>query len=523
MSLGFDSQIMNKLRASVASLRTTVNFLDLADLENFWKQVEQLADKFDWQFYCGYYDDLSHLSNSKEALEHWIVFGQFEGRLPNQEALEAQFKLKKLSLPEDFDAEKYWILNPDLQKQFAKNQYTEFKLIEHFLQYGKAEGRPYQTYFDWKFYLEYNDDLTYLTTSEIAYEHWLTVGQLEGRFASEAELVRFLQQKQIDLPSKFDFNVYLSLNPDLQIKFSDHKYKQYKATEHFLNQGKLSGRHYSYDCLLATESPASQSIQQKTIELYSALFNPHHYLQQCSSSDKPSSNCLIHLIQKNIENYHLLNKELQCLVEAVVFYRLALQLQPGSAEVVTRLNGIVNYGEQFYQHNCSIYPCDDDVYAQWLRENSPNANDLWQMAKAVADFSYKPLISIILPVYNTPEPYLREALQSVLNQIYPYWELCIADDQSTQAHVRSILEEYAAQDSRIKLLFRSTNGHISACSNSALTLATGEFVTFLDHDDIITPDALYEVAVSVEEVDSLLPFFEVSADGVDLSDDDLLE
>ena len=115
------------------------------------------------------------------------------------------------------------------------------------------------------------------------------------------------------------------------------------------------------------------------------------------------------------------------------------------------------------------------------------------MSEAVESFRYKPLISVILPVYNTPEDFLREAIQSVIDQVYPYWELCIADDASTRSSIQSILAEYQEKDSRIKVVFRTQNGHISASSNSALELATGEFIALLDHDDVLTPDALYEV------------------------------
>ena len=79
--------------------------------------------------------------------------------------------------------------------------------------------------------------------------------------------------------------------------------------------------------------------------------------------------------------------------------------------------------------------------------------------------------------------------------MYPYWELCIADDASTVFYVKSVLEDYSAKDARIKVVFRSENGHISRASNSALEIATGEFIALLDHDDLLTPDALYEVAL----------------------------
>jgi GT2 family glycosyltransferase len=99
-----------------------------------------------------------------------------------------------------------------------------------------------------------------------------------------------------------------------------------------------------------------------------------------------------------------------------------------------------------------------------------------------------------MPVYNTEAQWLRRAIESVRGQLYPHWELCIADDCSTALHVRRILEEFAARDERIKVAFRNTNGHISAASNTALGLASGEFVALLDHDDELTEHALYLVA-----------------------------
>ncbi|MGA8146969.1 MAG: glycosyltransferase [Gallionellaceae bacterium] len=106
----------------------------------------------------------------------------------------------------------------------------------------------------------------------------------------------------------------------------------------------------------------------------------------------------------------------------------------------------------------------------------------------------RPLISILLPTYNTPARWLHQCIGSVLNQLYPDWELCIADDASPQPHVHEIIERYAQKDSRIKISIRQQNGHISQATNSALALATGEFFALLDHDDELSPDALYWVA-----------------------------
>jgi O-antigen biosynthesis protein len=137
----------------------------------------------------------------------------------------------------------------------------------------------------------------------------------------------------------------------------------------------------------------------------------------------------------------------------------------------------------------------DRTYNKWLDKNFPKEADLLKMAESLKTFSYQPVISVIMPVFNPAEQFLRQAIESVINQIYPYWELCIADDASTHSFVNLVLEEYAAKDPRIKVTVRKENGHISRASNSAIDLAVGEFITLLDHDDLLTPDALYEVAL----------------------------
>ena len=106
---------------------------------------------------------------------------------------------------------------------------------------------------------------------------------------------------------------------------------------------------------------------------------------------------------------------------------------------------------------------------------------------------YEPLISIIIPVYNIERGYLSECLDSILNQSYKNFEVCIADDCSTKEETKQTLKEYAKKDKRIKVVYRKKNGHISACSNSALEIAKGEFVALVDDDDLLTSDALFEV------------------------------
>ncbi|SAK74671.1 glycosyl transferase family protein [Caballeronia pedi] len=143
-------------------------------------------------------------------------------------------------------------------------------------------------------------------------------------------------------------------------------------------------------------------------------------------------------------------------------------------------------------------PPRDEVYHEWIeRYDSITPEKREQVRKGIEVLARRPKFSLLVPAYNSNERFLREMIASVRDQIYSDWELCIADDASTDPRVREVLTEAAAGDSRIKLVFRETNGHISEASNSALELATGEYVVLLDHDDMIPPHALYMVALYI--------------------------
>lgn len=135
-------------------------------------------------------------------------------------------------------------------------------------------------------------------------------------------------------------------------------------------------------------------------------------------------------------------------------------------------------------------------YDRWISRNDLRPADVQLIADTIAVLPRRPTISVVVPVFDPPEIYLRAALDSVLAQLYPHWELCVADDASTLPHVRAVLAEYAARSARVKLALREHNGGIAAASNSALALATGEFVALLDHDDLLARDALFAVALA---------------------------
>ena len=137
-------------------------------------------------------------------------------------------------------------------------------------------------------------------------------------------------------------------------------------------------------------------------------------------------------------------------------------------------------------------------YMKWIgRYDTLTAEARARMQTRTKSFLHQPLISIVMPTYNSKSEWLVAAIESVRKQLYTNWELCVADDASTDTHVRPILERYVTQDARIKLVFCKEHGHISVASNSALQLASGEFVTFLDHDDLLAEHALFWVVEAV--------------------------
>ena len=140
------------------------------------------------------------------------------------------------------------------------------------------------------------------------------------------------------------------------------------------------------------------------------------------------------------------------------------------------------------------------AYREWIHQNDQlSEKDINKIQAGIDEMVSKPFISVVMPVYNPKLRYLNQAIQSVINQVYPYWELCISDDASTDPRVPALLKTYAQNDPRIKLVIRKENGHISAASNSALKLATQDFIALLDHDDLLHPLALYYIAQTINE------------------------
>lgn len=139
-------------------------------------------------------------------------------------------------------------------------------------------------------------------------------------------------------------------------------------------------------------------------------------------------------------------------------------------------------------------------YDRWVKVTERQTPaDYERMRLLLAQLAWRPRFSFVMPTYNTPPDLLESCVRSMLDQVYPDFEICIADDHSSDPRVRATLERLAAEDDRIKLAFRPANGHISEASNTALALATGDFVVLVDHDDILPDYALLTVADYLNE------------------------
>jgi O-antigen biosynthesis protein len=137
------------------------------------------------------------------------------------------------------------------------------------------------------------------------------------------------------------------------------------------------------------------------------------------------------------------------------------------------------------------------AFAEWIAQNEPSTSELNRQRRSATPC--QPKISLAVPAYNTPLPFLKAMIESVLEQTYANWELCIVDGASQDPAVQRTLEAYSDRDSRIRAQRLSQNFGIAGNSNRALELATGEFIALLDHDDTLAPFALFELATAINQ------------------------
>ena len=172
-----------------------------------------------------------------------------------------------------------------------------------------------------------------------------------------------------------------------------------------------------------------------------------------------------------------------------------------------KLTGLCGRGLRFVRRHgmLSLYR---KVKERWDRNRAERDYESWLLAQLPGEeetkrqreteFAFAPLVSILVPAYETPEPFLRQLMDSVLSQSYGRLELCIADG-SPSDRVERIAQEYARRDSRVRYRKLSENLGISGNTNAALELASGEYVGLLDHDDLLLPGALFEIVRALND------------------------
>ena len=145
---------------------------------------------------------------------------------------------------------------------------------------------------------------------------------------------------------------------------------------------------------------------------------------------------------------------------------------------------LVRMGERFEETEVD--------YNIWFREKRLNQEDL--KLQTEQKWERKVVISVVVPIFRTPEPFLRQMIESVINQTYPFWELCIADGSGNTEKTRTVVEEYVKKDNRILYQVLQENLGIADNTNTAMNMASGDYIALFDHDDLLEPDALFEIA-----------------------------
>jgi glycosyltransferase involved in cell wall biosynthesis len=326
--------------------------------------------------------------------------------------------------------------------------------LEHFLQIGIYIGRPPCPLFDGKHYLQQRVEAGHEGLPESPLLDYLEFGWKAG----------------LNPHPLFSTRFYLEKNPDVAKAGLE-------PLGHYLRFGGKEGRtaHPAFD-------PAFY--RENNLDVVDSGIDPLAHFASHGLAEGRSPNAFFHAADYLALNPDVARSPLQPAIHYAVYGFWEQRLtKRGSFACHTGGGPTPGYNS----------------YAEWLSRNeAPEEIDSDYLGRQIASMKNPPVISVVTPVFNTKAEWLREAIDSVRNQIYPHWELCIADDASTAPHVRPILQEYQQKDSRIKVAYRDSTGHISQASNSALALATGDFVALLDHDDLLAPHALYHIAARLQ-------------------------
>ena len=500
-------------------------------LLNKLRELTTKTSLFDANYYLS--QDAELAKGSRDLLAHYFFDGAREGRNPNP------YFFTDWYLAEYPDVAAMWI-NP----------------LYHFLLYGAAEGRNPNPYFLTKWYLEAYPQVKELGMNPL--QHYLQHSKEEGTWPNPYFDPAWYEKAYPEAAGFEPFAHFLAHGPEFYFQpnpyFDSKWYAQHyprvremgmHPLQHYLQYGLLERTEpnpYFDTAWYEEEYPESKSDSLCPFAHYlkfvhtgtvnpNAYFDTQWYLDSYPDIGKNKLDPLLHYILQGAEErrdpspffstewYLFINEDVATsevnpllhylhngayeLRDPAPFFDTRWYVRTYPETLDTNMPPLMHYIR--YGHEEGKLPHDPkdasraNKYAGWhhlfyeLGEVDKNT-----MKRDMVAFDYRPLISVVMPVYNPPPHLLAECLDSVCSQLYENWELCIADDASTDPQIRQLLQQYAAKDPRIKVVFREENGHISRALNSAIELARGEFIALLDHDDLLTPDALFWVVESLQ-------------------------
>ncbi|MEE7493065.1 glycosyltransferase [Methylobacterium oryzae] len=324
--------------------------------------------------------------------------------------------------------------------------------------------------FDTNFYAANNPDVV-PTGVDLAW-HYAVWGGREGR----------------DPSAFFSSAAYLLINPDVEASGIN-------PLLHYIKTGRHEGRS---TVSVSTDNPNDNNLSKTELDLReicrdieeTGLFDRKYYRDQNPDVEQSGIDPVKHFAQIGWKDGRQPNRYF----DMVEYNWLNPDVAQANVIPIVHFAATGIFEDRQLRGPRSSEPMVAD-YAEWYRLfDTLNADDLRSIRARIERLRYRPLISIAMPVYNTAEQHLREAIASIQKQVYQNWELCIVDDASTDLRIWAVLTEISLLDKRIKISRRQQNGHIVAATNAALDLATGDFVAFVDHDDVLPAHALFEIA-----------------------------
>ncbi len=403
------------------------------------------------------------------------TFQAFEQEIEEKHKLLDEIRELKEAI-KDFHSQNLGILNPaDVKITHPENYFNESEIIKsglfdenyyletnpnvkqsglnplmHYLTYGGFEGRNPSLGFDSAYYLENNKDVKFSGMNPLI--HFIFHGKEEGRLVcrptinEESDLPHpenYFEESEIAQSGLFDENYYLETNPDV-------KQSGLNPLIHYLAYGGFEGRNPSLG------------------------FDSSYYLENNKDVKYSGMNPLIHFVSHGKEEGRLA-------VKPTINEKVDLPLPPFGEESVDKII--------HFKSAKNLFISD---YQKFLHRNRLTSKMIDFLIDKQNGFTFLPFFSIIMPVYNPEVIYLEHAINSIISQIYPHWELVIIDDHSN-AEIEKFLISFA-ENKKFNYKRLDANLGVSIASNEGIRMATGDYILFMDHDDLIEKDALVQIA-----------------------------